>query len=177
MNQKEITKTFMMISIWKKPFGLHFFLQQETCGSEHYWELFFAPDWSWYIKAMGHACKTVIKTNIYFPPVTTLGHTNLFNCFTESPPKISENDKKKIEISKFNLYFFRHRGFIHFKVQKKRILFLFYCADAINSHYFRCKQNWRCGQSDTTQRAARFWHQVWKIADRSRLTLCTLWFC
>ena len=25
MNQKELTKTFMMISNWKKPFGLHNF--------------------------------------------------------------------------------------------------------------------------------------------------------
>ena len=29
------------------------------------------------IKAMGHACKTVIKTNIYFPPITTLDRKNL----------------------------------------------------------------------------------------------------
>ena len=27
--------------------------------------------------------------------IFSLGHTNLFNCFTESPPKISENGKKK----------------------------------------------------------------------------------
>ena len=24
-------------------------LEQEPCGSEHYWELFFALDWSWYL--------------------------------------------------------------------------------------------------------------------------------
>ena len=35
-----------------------------------------------------------------------LGHTNLFNCFTESPPKISENSKKKIEFSKILFLFF-----------------------------------------------------------------------
>ena len=29
------------------------------------------------IKAMGHACKTVIKTNIYFPPITALDCKNL----------------------------------------------------------------------------------------------------
>ena len=29
------------------------------------------------IKAMGHACKTVIRTNIYFPPITTLDCKNL----------------------------------------------------------------------------------------------------
>ena len=50
----------------------------------------------------------------------TLGHTNLFNCFTESPPKISENSKKKkLKFRKKNIYFSRRRGFIHFKVKKK----------------------------------------------------------
>ena len=29
------------------------------------------------IKAIGHACKTVIKTNIFFPPITTLDCENL----------------------------------------------------------------------------------------------------
>ena len=29
------------------------------------------------IKAMDNACKTVIKTNIYFPPITTLDCKNL----------------------------------------------------------------------------------------------------
>ena len=29
------------------------------------------------IKAMGHACKTVIKTNIYFPQITALDCKNL----------------------------------------------------------------------------------------------------
>ena len=29
------------------------------------------------IKAMGHACKTVIKTHISFPPITTLDCKNL----------------------------------------------------------------------------------------------------
>ena len=48
-----------------------------------------------------------------------LGHTNLFNCFTESPPKISENGKKKkLTFRKKNNYFFRRRGLIHLKVKK-----------------------------------------------------------
>ena len=29
MNQKELTKTFMMILKWKKPFGLHVFYKKE----------------------------------------------------------------------------------------------------------------------------------------------------
>ena len=74
--------------------------------------------------------------------VCMLGHTNLFNCFTESPPKISKNGKKKWKFRKYYFYFFRRRLFIQcFKVKKKGKLFLSYCANAINSHYFRCKQN------------------------------------
>ena len=76
-----------------------------------------------------------------------LGHTNLFNCFTESLPKISENGKKIIEISK--ILFSRRQWFIYFKMKKNLKLFPSYFANAINSHYFCCKQNWHSAVSLT----------------------------
>ena len=107
-----------------------------------------------------------------------LGHTNLFNCFNESPPKISENGKKKIEISKILFLFFSPSWIYSFQSLKKmKTVSFLLCQCNKQLLVSLWAKLTRCGQSDTTQCAVRCRHQVWKIADKSSLTLRTLWFC
>ena len=67
----------------------------------------------------------------------------------------------KLKFRKFYFYFFCRRGFIHFKVKKKMKTVSFLLCECKKQSLLSLEAKLtRCGQSDTTQRAARCRNQV-----------------